>query len=290
VSKTRKFLFDVAVERHKQSIQHLLTGEDKRLDLQLVTRRGSTAKTNCAKDVYNLYVYAAWISDVFPKDVLSNSSKLIEVELFSSDGSMDTNILDMKKHITGLMAQMKTQDVSLKSLSREISDLRMLLNSEVEKRTVLERKLNLLHVDVVGGAMDITPIPEIQVIEQVAEGISEGGHGEGERTDPVTNNQSIPPAGGGMHTVVNHSHSGPRVGPLTPSMLDASRAQVVQSTPRPHSTSPASSSGSGDEDDSVIVTAVLSGIKSPGLMAGPKIAEGSAPESYNIKAGKIGSW
>ncbi len=121
----------------KQTLEEVLKrdgtiSDDERLDIQCVRRTNKTVKKNIAKEIMEMFQYIVGYSKVFPRHVLTKSSKLVE-----SAGAGDTGD---KVRVNEKQEMKITDKMRLIELQNTVNELCGKLDGVmVENRTMKER-------------------------------------------------------------------------------------------------------------------------------------------------------
>ena len=128
----RNQLFKLAVEKLGKQTNHQIRG----LNLEMCQRRGDKAKDNNARDIYELFCYVADFYERFPKDVLSKSSKSVDLSVFNTDNGQaaDTSQVgeDISNRIDPNLQIGKPQDPNISDINIEVTKLKF-RNGELEE-------------------------------------------------------------------------------------------------------------------------------------------------------------
>ena len=185
--------------------------------LELKQRKGRNLLSSIAVDIYDMYAYISGLDTSFPRDVLKQTAKLIEIEnssqtlVKSASDSVNIDAVENNVRLAQLVCQVR-------SLTDEVSQLQSVLRIEREERQVdmidVNKKLDeILSQLVIGGLLkgqdmsaqsglvpnvETQTVPVVPVVlakhKEPAEHSSQTGLGQPPPSQNTTNNADPKPA------------------------------------------------------------------------------------------------
>jgi uncharacterized coiled-coil protein SlyX len=141
--ENRTELFKLSTYRLKEDLANSQGVINGSIVLKCVKRQGPKAHQTNAKDIYELFTYAAGLSDRFPKEVVSKNSDLID--LHKDDSLMeDIEILSVEQKVTLLQSKVGRQENIISDLYKQVGDQKRFLDLERSRISGLEKKIEAI--------------------------------------------------------------------------------------------------------------------------------------------------